>query len=92
MSDAQATRRKIRDRRGLVLADAAFYVGVSVDKFKALLADGRMPKPKRIDDLRRWDVEALDIYFDLLPDDERSAAERAPQGARQPFRPSNSRS
>jgi len=78
MSDGHSTRRKIRDRRALALADAAFYVGVSVNKFKELLADGRMPPPKRIDDIRRWDVEALDIYFSQLPDDLRSSAQRAP--------------
>jgi hypothetical protein len=96
MSEARPTRRKIRQQRGLALVDAAFYVGVSVDKFKALLADGRMPKPKRIDDIRRWDVEVLDIYFSQLPDDERTDAELSPaarraRGERVPFRPATSR-
>jgi predicted DNA-binding transcriptional regulator AlpA len=91
-TEARATRRKIRDQRALSLADAAFYVGVSVSKFKDLLADGRMPPPKRIDDIRRWDVEALDIYFSQLPDDLRTAAQRAPN-ARAPgvaLRPASS--
>jgi hypothetical protein len=95
MTEARVTRRKIRQQRGLALVDAAFYVGVSVEKFNLMLADGRMPKPKRIDDLRRWDVEVLDIYFTQLPDDDRSDAERSPAaqraaGARVAFRPAAS--
>jgi len=83
-----AARRKDRPQRGLTLVDAAGYVGVSVEKFKALIADGRMPPPKRIDDIRRWDVDALDIYFSQLPDDERTAAQRSPalRGAGAPIR------
>lgn len=71
--------------------EAALYVGVSVDKFNVLLGDGRMPKPKLIDDKRVWDVEALDIYFAALPEDQRSDAQRTPAarraGQREPFSP-----
>lgn len=85
--------KRQRVARGLALADAAHYVGVGVDKFKQLLADGRMPPPKLIDNIRRWDVEALDIYFSHLPDDERSATQRAPRGPGIALRPaSNTRS
>lgn len=77
-----ASPRKQRQQRGLTLVDAAHYVGVSINKFKALLADGRMPPPKRIDDIRRWDVDVLDIYFSQLPDDERSDAQRSPAARR----------
>jgi len=80
MSDTP--RRKHRQQRGLCLADAAHYVGVSVNKFKEMLADERMPPPKLIDDIRRWDVETLDIYFSQLPDDERSDSERTPAARR----------
>jgi transcriptional regulator with XRE-family HTH domain len=80
--DTLPTRRRIRHQRGLALADAAHYVGVSIAKFTELSADGRMPKPKRIDDIRRWDVELLDIYFSQLPDDTRTTAERAPTARR----------
>jgi hypothetical protein len=64
-------------RRGLTLTEAAGYIGVSVDKFNQLLGTGRMPRPKLIDNVRRWDIEALDVYWQGLPDDERSDAERA---------------
>ena len=48
---------------------AAAYVGVSVTKFDQLVADGRMPKPKRIDRRIVWDIRELDLAFDALPDD-----------------------
>lgn len=64
-------------RRGLTLAEAAGYIGVSLDKFENLVATGRMPRPKLIDQVRRWDIEALDIYWRGLPDDERSHQDRA---------------
>src|SRR5215468_8792122 len=46
-------------RRGLNREQAAFYVGISPTKFDELVKDGRMPKPKRIDNRRIWDVRAL---------------------------------
>lgn len=54
-------------RRGLSRIEAAGYVGVGASKFDAMVADGRMPKPKQIDGRRVWDVRALDRAFDLLP-------------------------
>lgn len=54
-------------RRGLSRVEAAEYIGVGASKFDAMVADGRMPKPKRIDGRRVWDVRALDRSFDLLP-------------------------
>lgn len=74
-------------RRGLNLVEAAGYIGVSVDKFNQLVGTGRMPRPKLIDNARRWDVEALDVYWRALPDDERSDAERAAQFGRGVKRP-----
>ena len=56
-------------RRGLNREQAAFYVGISPTKFDELVKDGRMPKPKRIDNRRIWDVRALDAAFDGLQDD-----------------------
>jgi predicted DNA-binding transcriptional regulator AlpA len=56
-------------RRGLNREQAAFYVGVSASKFDELVKDGRMPRPKRIDSRRIWDVRALDLAFDGLQDD-----------------------
>ena len=56
-------------RRGLSRMEAAIYVGVGVTKFDALVAAGSMPKPKRIDGRRVWDIVALDFAFDRLPDE-----------------------
>jgi len=54
-------------RRGLSRDEAAVYVGVSPGKFDQMLADGRMPAPKRIDGRKVWDIRSLDIAFDQLP-------------------------
>lgn len=56
--------------RGLCREAAARYVGVSPNTFDKMVADGRMPGPKRIDGRKVWDIRKLDIAFDALPDDE----------------------
>jgi predicted DNA-binding transcriptional regulator AlpA len=56
-------------RRGLSRIEAAHYVGVGSTKFDELVAMGRMPKPKRIDSRKVWDIQELDLAFDLLPED-----------------------
>lgn len=43
-------------RRGLSRVEAAEYIGVGASKFDAMVTDGRMPKPKKIDGRRVWDV------------------------------------
>ncbi|MGV6850202.1 MAG: helix-turn-helix transcriptional regulator [Marinibacterium sp.] len=53
-------------RRGLSRAEAAEYIGVGTSKFDALVEDGRMPKPKKIDGRRVWDRLAVDRAFDDL--------------------------
>jgi predicted DNA-binding transcriptional regulator AlpA len=53
--------------RGINREDAARYIGVSPRKFDELVADGRMPKPRRVDGRVIWDRVALDVYFDALP-------------------------
>jgi len=55
--------------RGLCREAAARYIGVSPGTFDKMVADGRMPQPKRIDGRKVWDIRALDIAFDALPDD-----------------------
>lgn len=55
--------------RGLSREQAAEYVGVGTTKFDAMVTDGRMPRPKRIDGRVVWDREALDSAFAALPDD-----------------------
>jgi len=54
-------------RRGLSRVEAAIYVGVSPGKFDELVADRRMPAPRRIDRRKVWDVRDLDVAFDALP-------------------------
>lgn len=53
--------------RGLNREQAAAYVGVGLSKFDAMVEDGRMPKPKRVDRRKVWDIRALDLAFDDLP-------------------------
>lgn len=54
-------------RRGLSRVEAAEYIGVGASKFDSMVSDGRMPKPKKIDGRRVWDVRSLDRAFDALP-------------------------
>jgi predicted DNA-binding transcriptional regulator AlpA len=56
-------------RRGLSRVEAAMYIGISSSKFDELVADGRMPKPKRLDGRKLWDLRELDLTFDALGDD-----------------------
>jgi predicted DNA-binding transcriptional regulator AlpA len=56
-------------RRALSRVEAAQYVGVGSTKFDELVATGRMPRPKRIDSRKVWDIQELDMAFDSLPDD-----------------------
>ena len=65
------TARRLRPPiapRGLSREQAAAYVGVSPNLFDAMIADGRMPRPKTVNSRRIWDLHALDEYFDRLPD------------------------
>jgi hypothetical protein len=43
------------------------YIGISPTKFDELVADGRMPCPRRIDSRKVWDVLEVDLHFDTLP-------------------------
>lgn len=54
-------------RRGLSREEAAMYIGIGATKFDEMLADGRMPPPRRIDGRKVWDVRELDLAFDALP-------------------------
>lgn len=54
-------------RRGLGEAEAALYVGLGSTKFRELVDDGRMPRPRVIDAARAWDVDELDAAFRSLP-------------------------
>lgn len=53
--------------RGLCRVQAAAYIGVSPTMLDEMVADGRMPKPKRINTRTVWDIRQLDIAFDAIP-------------------------
>jgi predicted DNA-binding transcriptional regulator AlpA len=53
--------------RGLSREQAANYIGVSASLFDAMVKDGRMPTPKRINARAVWDMRQLDAAFDALP-------------------------
>lgn len=57
-------------RRGLARDEAAMYLGIGATKFDEMVADGRMPKAKRVDSRKVWDIRALDVAFDALPADD----------------------
>jgi hypothetical protein len=48
---------------------AAAFIGVGATKFDELVRDGRMPRPKRVDNRKLWCVRALNAAADDLPDD-----------------------
>lgn len=54
-------------RRGLSEAEAAIYIGLGASKFSQLVKDGRMPRPRIIDNRRIWDVDDIDAAFRALP-------------------------
>jgi predicted DNA-binding transcriptional regulator AlpA len=53
-------------RRGLSRTEAAVYIGIGTTKFDEMVADGRMPKPFRIDGRVLWDIYDLDPAIDKL--------------------------
>jgi predicted DNA-binding transcriptional regulator AlpA len=55
--------------RGLSREEAAGYIGVSPTLFDQMVADRRMPKPKRINARRVWDRIQVDAAFSALPND-----------------------
>ncbi|MGE0743128.1 MAG: helix-turn-helix transcriptional regulator [Hyphomonadaceae bacterium] len=52
--------------RGLSRAEAAAYVGVSPSLFDRLVAEGTMPKPKRLGARCVYDRTQLDSAFDAI--------------------------
>lgn len=57
--------------RGMERDEAARYIGVGTTKFDEMVADGRMPRPKRIDGRVVWDRLRLDSAFAELPEDKK---------------------
>lgn len=55
--------------RGMSREEAARYIGVGTTKFDEMVADRRMPRPKRVDGRVIWDRVALDAAFSDLPNE-----------------------
>jgi excisionase family DNA binding protein len=49
--------------------EAARYIGVGVTKFDEMVADGRMPRPKRVDGRVIWDRLRVEAAFTDLPEE-----------------------
>lgn len=60
--------------RGLSRHQAAEYIGVSPSLFDEMVADHRMPPPKRINARTVWDRGQLDVAFTALNEEEMSAS------------------
>ena len=52
--------------------EAARWIGVGTTKFDEMVADGPMPKPKKIDGRVVWDRLRFDAAFTDLPEDKPS--------------------
>jgi hypothetical protein len=70
----KSTHRRLRDILptlpivfGFAEPEAAASIGISVSKFRELVADGRMPKPRQIDGRFVFDVDELRSAFKDLP-------------------------
>jgi predicted DNA-binding transcriptional regulator AlpA len=53
--------------RGMSRNDAARYVGVGESTFDEMVADRRMPKPRKIGSRTVWDRIEIDVAFSELP-------------------------
>ncbi|MGY3615928.1 helix-turn-helix transcriptional regulator [Bradyrhizobium sp. USDA 10063] len=62
--------------RGMRREEAARYVGVGVSKFDEMVADGRMPRPKRVDGRVIWDRLRLDAAFTDLGEEKTNPLDR----------------
>lgn len=58
--------------RGLSRVASAEYIGLGVTKFDEMVADGRMPSPRRIDARKVWDRLELDLIKALEEAEKRS--------------------
>ena len=56
-------------KRGLSRSEAAGYIDVGTTLFDKMVADGRMPRPKRIGVRNVWDRFEVDLAFSRLPTD-----------------------
>lgn len=58
--------------RGLSKVEACRYLGIGSTLFDQLIAEGKLPKPKRIASRVIWDRIALDVAFNDMPEDGKS--------------------
>ena len=58
---------------GLPEVEAAAAVGVSVTKFRELVEGRRMPRPRKIDTRRIYDVDEIRAAFKALPHEDEVA-------------------
>ena len=56
--------------RGLSREEAAAYIGIGATHFDKLVADGRMPAPRRLGSRAIWDRHDVDEAFERLPRDD----------------------
>jgi predicted DNA-binding transcriptional regulator AlpA len=68
--------------RGLSRIEAARYVGVGTSLFDELVAEGTMPKPKRLHGRVVWDRVELDMAFSSVPQNGRTEIQRALERSR----------
>jgi predicted DNA-binding transcriptional regulator AlpA len=59
--------------RGMSRDEAARYIGVGVTKFDEMVADRRMPRPKRVDGRVIWDRLKIDAAFTDLPEEKKAS-------------------
>ena len=64
----RAPRPRRLEPRGLRREDAAEYVGVGASLFDEMVADGRMPRPFKVNKRVLWDRFRLDAAIDDLSD------------------------
>jgi excisionase family DNA binding protein len=62
-------------RRGLSRVEAAMYLGISPSKFDELRHSGQIGPAKIIGTRKLFDIEALDQFFDALPEEINQGAE-----------------
>ncbi len=54
---------------GLNAAEAAAYVGVGETYFRALVVEGKMPRPRVFGQRRLWSIDELTASFKAMPID-----------------------
>jgi predicted DNA-binding transcriptional regulator AlpA len=59
--------------RGMSRDEAARYIGVGITKFDEMVADRRMPRPKRVDGRVIWDRFKIEAAFTDLPEDKKAS-------------------